>query len=210
MDADGGNSKNLNGDHAYNVARAAWSPDSKQIAFSNTTEAGSAIWVIDIDGSHANALTPENGDDLDPIWSSDGQQIAFIRGSRGNQDIWLINADGSDAHQLTFSQKSIAQLAWSPDGKTLAFISSASDYNELYIMQPDGSDLHKAAPVKAADLNFVWSPDSAQILVRSNVTGGQMGVLMLVDLTAKKRTTIMDDSYSGGMPAWMPDVSISS
>jgi len=208
MNADGTNPKNLSGDHILDNGRMSWSPDSKHFAFSGSTEAGDAIRVMDIDGSQAAALTPKNSQDFDPIWSPDGKQIAFIRGTRGSQDIWLMNTDGSDARQLTFDQKWIAQLAWSSDGHMLGFISSGAGYYELYIMQSDGTDLHKAAPAKAADMNFVWSPDAKQMLVISNITSGRMGVLMLVDVEAKTRTTIVDDVYTSGLPAWMPNLSI--
>lgn len=208
MDADGKNPKNLSSDHTRDNARMSWSPDSKQFAFSGWTEGGSGIWIMDLDGAHAVSLTPPDSQDFDPVWSPDGKQIAFVRGLRTNEDVWLINVNRSDVRQLTSDRKSISQLAWSPDGKNLAFISSASGYNELYIMQPDGNSLQKAAPTNAADLNFVWSPDNSQILVESNLTGGKMGVLMLIDLVTKKRTTIVDDVYCGRMPAWMPIINV--
>ncbi len=202
MDADGMNQKNLSGDHTHSDWGGIWSPDGKQIAFTGATQANSAILVINVDGTSVNALTPIDGQDTNPAWSPDGQQIAFIRGSRGNQDVWLIDRDGSNERQLTSGSKSILDIAWSPDGQTLAFIGAASGYNQLYTMNADGSDLQLAAPANAADLSFVWSPDSKQILVQANLTGGKMGVLMLVDVAGRRRTTIVDDAFCSRTPAW--------
>src|SRR5262249_42687814 len=111
---------------------------------------------------------------------------------------------GSNARELAPVNSLAPELAWSPDGKAMAFLSAPSGHNEVLVMKADGSDMHPAAAVNAADLNFAWSPDGRQILVESKLTGRKMRVLMLIDIAAKTRKTIVDDAYCGRMPAWMP------
>ena len=161
---------------------------------------------MDSDGAHNTQVTAANSKDYDPVWSPDGTQIAFVRGSSDDQAIWIMNVDGSIAHQLAPVKGLSPDLTWSPDGQAVAFISALSGYNELYIINADGSDLHQAAPAQAADLDFAWSPDGKQLLVESNLTGGKLSVLMLIDVATKTRTTIVDDAYCDGTPAWMPNL----
>lgn len=202
MDADGSNQINLSGDHTHSDWGGAWSPDGQQIVFTGATETNSTIWVANADGTNMTPLTSIDGQDTNPVWSPDGKQIAFIRGTRGNQDVWLIDSDGSNERQLTSGSKSVSEIAWSPDGQMLAFIGAKAGYNQLYTMNADGSNLQLAAPANVADLSFVWSPDSKQILAQVNQTGGKMGALMLVDVAARTRTTIVDDAFCSRAPAW--------
>ncbi len=201
---DGTNEKDLSSRRAQDDSRGVWSPDGSRIVFSSSSAAGSAIWIMDANGNDPIQLTPANSQDAGPVWAPDGTWIAFVRGYK-NSAIWRMNADGTNPRQLASVSSLTPGLAWSPDGQALAFISAPSGFSEVYVMQADGGSLHPAASARAADLSFTWSPDSKQILVESNLTGDKLGVLMLIDLAAKTRKTIVDDAYCGSIPAWMPN-----
>lgn len=86
----------------------AWSPDGLQLAFESNRvrkggpgnvpgSAGSEsarnwdIYVADIDGEGASALTRSPGDDRHPAWSLDGKQLAFVSDRSGSEDLYLKN-----------------------------------------------------------------------------------------------------------------------
>lgn len=87
----------------------AWSPDGSQIAFSTHTS-GSAIAVMNPDGSNVKQLTQGSSYDDSPAWSPDGTQIAFQR----NGQIWVMARDGSGPHQLTWGADGSNMPAWQP------------------------------------------------------------------------------------------------
>lgn len=59
------------------VGSAAWSPDSKQIAFSRAVKGKSQIFVMPLDGGEAFQLTDIKYGASNPNWSKDGTRISF-------------------------------------------------------------------------------------------------------------------------------------
>jgi Tol biopolymer transport system component len=87
----------------------AWSPDSRQIAFSGRSRAGTVgernLYRINVDGSGLTQITDAPGSEFDPAWSPDGTQLAFTSTrdeiNDGNYEIYIINVDGTGERRLT-------------------------------------------------------------------------------------------------------------
>src|SRR5271156_1704537 len=84
----------------------SWSPDGKRLAYQRAFN-GSAIYVIDADGTAQQRLSPTPGFDVTPSWSPDGTQIVYVRLleiPQPNQppmtDIRIMNADGTGDHAV--------------------------------------------------------------------------------------------------------------
>ncbi len=156
----------------------AWSPDGTKIAWIHTDDLdadGNAtvaqVWVMDADGSNANALTtdaPVKGEL--PDWSPDGSQIAYASGPDASSGIWVMNADGSDPHQLigcTATDPSPCATgadsgpAWSPDGQQIAFLHFPKDDatdRPVMVMNADGSNVHRVISGLSIDYVPAWQP----------------------------------------------------
>lgn len=121
----------------------SWSFDGTTILFQRVTQARTALWEMNADGSNEH---PVISDASDPQWSPDGTQIAFVR--EGN--VWVRNASGTTpARQATdFSSADAGSLAWSADGAMLAF----SHSDGVWVVNADGTGLletslpHGASP----------------------------------------------------------------
>jgi len=104
-----------------------FSPDGKRIAFTSDAGGGDNLWVMDVDGSNARAVTKETFRLLNsPAWSPDGEFLAgrkhfTARRSLGAGELWLYHvATGGDGLQLTTKkndQKDLGEPAFSPDGR---------------------------------------------------------------------------------------------
>jgi len=67
-----------------------WSPDGKSIAFPNSSEGRSDIWVQPLDGSPTKQLTKFKAEDILAFdWSPDGRSLAFVRNME-TSDVVLI------------------------------------------------------------------------------------------------------------------------
>ncbi len=134
------------------LTRPLWSPDGRDLAFSNEQMANfpglggpppSSIYVAASDGTTVRRLTNAACDrhtgarctfDAFPAWSPDGTRITFSRSpayARNGPTVALdvMNADGSGVRTLSAcddpeSGCTVADAAWSPDGGAVAFATS--------------------------------------------------------------------------------------
>lgn len=65
-------------DKPVNAGQPAWSPDSKQLAFSMLDVEWRKIALLDIETQQMTWLTEGSGDDLQPAWSQDGTSLAWV------------------------------------------------------------------------------------------------------------------------------------
>lgn len=120
---------------------ATWSPDGKNIAFTQYLGGKELIYIMDEDGTQTRFLT-EGGS---PSWSPDGTHIVFVRRLSGEPvgDIYTVNKDGSHLRQITtdlFANKPV----FSPNGDLIAFVSSQVGQNfGIYIVKLDGTGITK-------------------------------------------------------------------
>ena len=123
----GGALERLTDSPAYDD-QAAFSPDSKQLAFVSTRNGGrSNIWILDLATRQARPLTSDTGGNYRPSWSPDGQWIAFSS-SRGTTltfahgrwehlqfaDIYVSHPDGTGLKRLATTVTSVAVRSGPP------------------------------------------------------------------------------------------------
>ncbi len=110
--------------------QARFSPDGRQIAFVSDAAGGDNVWVMNIDGSAARAVTTEPERLLNnPVWHPSGQYILARKhytGTRslGSGEIWLYHLAGGKGLALNDKpnwQKDLGEPAISADGRHLYY-----------------------------------------------------------------------------------------
>ena len=115
-----------------------FSPDGKRLAFTSYASGEEEIWVMDLDGKNAHALTHHPKGNWSPAWSPDGKTIAFTSARDGVNQLWLMDADGSNPRPLTQADPLPTTWSrdpsWSRDGKMIIFTSNRTGKDENWII----------------------------------------------------------------------------
>jgi dipeptidyl aminopeptidase/acylaminoacyl peptidase len=107
------------------VSEPRIAPDGGQILFTRrwvdvmADKWTSAIWIMDVDGSHQRFLAKGGS----AVWSPDGTRIAYLaEGEPGGAQVYALWLDRAGAPtQVTHDSFILGDLQWSPDGKWLGF-----------------------------------------------------------------------------------------
>jgi Tol biopolymer transport system component len=228
----------------------AWSPDGQWLAYSSTqlfnrgsiapppqptpepapdqagppsAARGSSIWVIRVDGTGAQRLTPEGVDATGAVWSPDGLRLAYIAGVPGGEsDIHVANinvgmpgAVPAGGPPAIIGGTAVAGdpandwgPAWAPDGQSLAFTSDRSGSYEVWTVEVAGSEpnLTQLTDDGADDWVPVYSPDGMRIAFVSDRTGEPEIWSMATDGSDLRNLTNHPQHFDGTWSvSWSPD-----
>jgi len=168
---------------------------SDTLAFSRHVDEGSAIFIINPDGSNARCLVDTQGEDTYPAWSPDGATLAFTSDLDGDDDIYLVNADGTGLANVTDTATNEYGPEWSPDGTAMAFTTYETEdgpfaVDVLYL------DTSKLRTVFETGSRFEWtqlsdwSPNDRGLLV--GAYDGKTAGLYLVDPETRGAELLVD------------------
>ena len=165
------------------------SPNGNLIAFLSTSEAGTAVEVIDFDGTGRKAVNQGPEMRRTHRWSPDSDRIAFIVAQGESPQIFVASIDGLTSMLLT----SIAGDEvgdWSLDNSFVVFAVRGGEEQGIYVRNPDG--VNEFHVTETPDFSPVWSPDSSRIAFISTRDGNQEIYVMNSDGTEQRRLTNTD------------------
>ena len=149
-----------------------WSPDQKQIYFSNWSAKDSTYqgYIMDSDGSNLQpALGLGKNQVLDMNWSPDGSKITFMSLALNTQfglyNLFLYNKKDSTTKQITYDGGCGTGI-WSPDGDKILFSDSGNRTSgDLYLVNSDGTNKKQITNNHIVNMDsYLWSPDGEKIL----------------------------------------------
>jgi TolB protein len=178
-------------------ATAASAADPSKLAY----EQKDAVWVANIDGTHAKKIAPGQSPDLSP----DGAKLAFntvqATGQPSHRQIAVADlATGKITILKDIPSENCMDADWSPDGKQILFDFYTKDNAERRtgIVNADGSgfrDAQKSEPKYKSYWAATWAADGQSIFA------DDMEYLYQLDLNAKvlKKWKIEEIVPKGGM-----------
>jgi len=192
----------------------SWSPDGKRLVYQRDFN-GSAIYVINADGTGEQRLSPTPGFDVTPSWSADGSQIVYARLHEAPQpngpppmtDIRIMNADGTGDQAILANTLFSVEPRWSVNNQLvfMSLMGGGSDL-EIYVMNVDGSGLRQLT-TEGNNGDPVWSPDGTRISFGSDREGGnKLNVFsMRADGSQQEQLTHFDVPFEAGDTNWSSD-----
>ncbi|HZG69699.1 MAG TPA: hypothetical protein VEZ12_23400, partial [Herpetosiphonaceae bacterium] len=148
-----------------------WSPDGSQLTYwrdpyEHGQSTGTAVFVINADGSDERRLTDPAMFAGDPDWSPDGAWIVFStyppiqKPGLNPENLYRIHPDGSGLEQLTHYETTSPRATiprYTPDGKWILFTAVTPQSRSLWIMPAEGGE-----PIVIAQggiyVHGVWQP----------------------------------------------------
>ena len=140
-------------DREYNPR---WSPEGKQIVytrdpFENGRPTGTAVYVINTDGSGEKRLTDPVDNAGEADWSPNGEWIVFAtyplfeynRSTPATSNLYRIHPDGSGLEQLTFNEtigQRATQPQYTPDEKWIIFTAVTPSSRSLWAIPTEGGE----------------------------------------------------------------------
>ena len=167
------------------VARPAWSPDGKLIAY----EADAALWVTDPAGRRRRRL-PTGGYADSPSWSPDGSRITFTC----SEDTWCeVRRDGTHFRR----RRGGDEPSWSPDGRLLAVTSFNA--HALRLARPVGG-------VVRTLVRYPHGPRDAGYGEETEPDFSPDGRWLVVTRDAARKPTLYAAGLDGGGARLSPDL----
>jgi len=150
--SDGGGLRRLTNAGGMSDTPIAWSPDGSRLVFGRSDGNGgcsgrSAIYVVNLDGTHEHRITPWGWCDNHGDWSNDGRWIAF---ERPGGSIFVVHPNGTGLTRVPLFTSAgrvfAGDVSWSPNGTKLVMLAFApigdgsGDYQEgIATAHADGS-----------------------------------------------------------------------
>lgn len=170
---------------SINTDTTTWSslditPDGNNIVFDMLGD----IYITDIKGGKAKALTQDFAWNIHPAVSPNGEKIAFISDRGGLSNLWVMNKNGTELKQLSTEKYNIIHSPkWSPDGQYIAvtkgIMSSRSiPAGEIWLYHHSGGDglgIKERVNGKKDQKNIAdpaFSPDGKYLYFTQDISGG--------------------------------------
>ncbi|NRF38144.1 PD40 domain-containing protein [Pedobacter sp. LMG 31643] len=208
-------------DFNFLESAGAWSPDSKQFAFSIFSKGKNQLMVINVDNGSvalkADMGTVEQFGNL--TWSPNGDDLVFSGMAEGQSDIFSYNIKTKTVTPITNDAYSDYAPSYSPDGKKIVFSSDRASMKKngnnavhpinLTVYDIDSKSLTDIPVFPGANnLNAQFSGDSKRLFFLSNRDGFRnLYEYNLAENTAKQLT----DYFTGisGVTEFSPAISVS-
>ncbi|RZL40218.1 MAG: tolB protein precursor, partial [Pedobacter sp.] len=208
-------------DFNFIESAGAWSPDSKQFAFSIFSKGKNRMLIINVNNG-STVLETDMGEVSqfgNLTWSPNGKDIAFSGMVEGQSDIFSYNLDTKKVTQITNDAYSDYAPNYSPDGTKLVFSSdrAAIQGNNITAVHPINLAVYDIALKTvnnvdvfpgANNLNAQFSPDSKSVYFLSNRDGFRnLYKYSFTDNTVDQLT----DYFTGisGITEFSPAISVS-
>jgi len=174
-----------------------------RIAFIAPAGRNKELWVMDLDGAGARALTADRSIALSPSWSPDGSLLAFSTyRDGGSPHLYVVPAVGGRLYQVSARPGLNTSPAYSPDGREIACTLSKDGNSEIYVLDARGGSPRRLTDNRAIDTSPCWSPTGREIAFTSDRSGSPQVYMMDRDGGNVRRLTF-DVGYTDS-PAWSP------
>jgi len=180
---------------------------SSKLAFIAHSGSSKELFLADMDGYNARAITHDGTICASPALSRDGTKLAYTSYKSGYPDVYLIDLASGSRTRIAFFPGINTGPAFSPDGSQIALTLSKDGNPEIYTMGDDGSLITRITRTRGAETSPSWSPTGDRLVYSSDDRGSPQ--LFISSATSTSDESDMDHLVTGNSyctkPDWSPD-----
>ena len=180
---------------------------ASKLAFIANASGSKELYLADIDGFNARALTHDGTISASPSLNRDGTKLAYTSYKSGYPDVYLIDLSSGARTRIAFFPGINTGPFFSPDGSLIALTLSKDGNPEIYTMSTDGGSLTRITRTRGAETSPSWSPTGDRLVYSSDDRGSPQ--LFISSATSTSDASDMDHLVTGNSyctkPDWSPD-----
>jgi TolB protein len=177
---------------------------SSKLAFIGSSTGAKELYLADIDGYGARAITHDHTISASPALSRDGMKLAYTSYKSGYPDVYLIDLSSGSRNRIAFFPGINTGPSFSPDGARLALTLSKDGNPEIYTMSIDGGDLIRITRTRGSETSPSWSPTGDRLVYSSDDRGSPQLFISGSEGVGEMDHLVTGNSYCT-KPDWSPD-----
>jgi len=180
---------------------------SSRLGFIANPTGSKELYLADMDGYNARAITHDGTISASPDLNHDGTKITYTSYKSGYPDTYLIDLISGNRTRIAFFPGINTGPSFSPDGSLIALTLSKDGNPEIYTMTTDGGSLTRITRTRGSETSPSWSPTGDRLVYSSDDRGSPQ--LFISSSTSTTDGSDWDHLVTGNSyctkPDWSPD-----
>jgi TolB protein len=174
---------------------------SSKLAFVGAGSGDKELYLADMDGYNARAITHDHTISASPALSRDGTKLAYTSYKSGYPDVYLIDLASGQRTRIAFFPGINSGPSFSPDGSQIALTLSKDGNPEIYTMPISGGEPTRITRTRGSETSPCWSPDGSQLVYSSDDRTGSPQLY----ISTSQGVGDMDHLVTGNVYCTKPD-----
>lgn len=177
---------------------------ASKLAFISNATGSKELYLSDIDGFGARALTHDGVICASPALNRDASKLAYSSYKSDYLDVYLIDLKTGDRNRIAYFPGINSGPSFSPDGSLIALTLSKDGNPEIYTMSTSGGSLTRITRTRGSETSPSWSPTGDRLVYSSDDRGSPQLFISSSGGVTDPDHLITGNSYCT-KPDWSPD-----
>jgi TolB protein len=178
---------------------------ASRLAFVGAGHGNKELYLADIDGFGARAITHDNVISASPALSWDGTKLAYTSYKSGYPDVYVIDLASGSRNRIAFFPGINSGPSFSPDGSMVALTLSKDGNPEIYTLSINGGTPTRITRTRGTESSPSWSPTGAQLVYSSDDRTGSPQLFISTAQGVGEMDHLITGNAYCTKPDWSPD-----